>query len=241
MIKIPEEILTLDLKLKTDKPEIDALNYYKKHDWDGINDEGEMFFLLLKCSCFLELPSTAYQLSKGELPPTGYQPSKDNNLNYFGVYHRRITEQMCLPPDNRRWPFSEWGTVEERIVDIKNITLELVLHNFNLIKKYTYCGGFDNTWYLYYQKYLDSQIADVFCLLGNDVLAEIFSIACGMRGDKVRHDVGWPDLMLYNKNEIIFREVKTINDKMSKNQINVYSDVFNVMDLDYKILRLLYE
>ena len=47
--------------------------------------------------------------------------------------------------------------------------------------------------------------------------------------------------MLYNKNEIIFREVKTRNDKMSKNQINVYSDVFNVMDLDYKILRLLYE
>ena len=62
---------------------------------------------------------------------------------------------------------------------------------------------------------MDSQIADVFCLLGNDVLAEIFSVACGMRGDKVRHDVGWPDLMLYNKNEIIFREVKTRKDKMT--------------------------
>ncbi len=230
MNKIPEEILYLSIKEKTNKPENDALRSYMKDGWIGVNDEGEMLFLIIKSAFFIDIPKTVYELSRGE----------DGNENYFGVHHRRITEQMKLAPADRYWPFSEWGLVEARIDDMSKVTLDNVLENFNLIKNNTYCRSCGEHFYLYYENYTDKQVAEAFNALGNDSLIEIFRIACWEYGDDVRHVVGWPDLMLWRNNEIIFREVKTKNDKIRKNQVDVYKAIFERVVIDYKILRVFY-
>ena len=211
-------------------PEQAVLDWYKRDGWNGTAGEGDIILFLLKCMSFKELPRTAYNYNRFYKDGEG-----KTRITYHSVAHFNIYNQLGLPPTKRHRAFRDWGTLNERLSDIKTITIDEIGNNYDTI---TSCPLYFNDSEIdYYSRFTKEMINSLSECIGRDQLVSLAKLLAISKGG-YNFTYGWPDLTLFKETKVIFREVKANSDKLRENQEQLIFEILYPLGFDVKIVKL---
>lgn len=104
-----------------------VLHQYLNNGWSGTFDKGALLFTLVKCMAFKNIPLTAYMYETSECYEQHQRELKKGNP--FSYVDKHIFREDRAT----EWRKKGWGSVTERIDDIKTISVDEVRKNAELI------------------------------------------------------------------------------------------------------------
>ncbi len=216
-----------------------VFDFFYKKGWDGTIGEGDLIFMLLKCMSFKEMPKTAYLIDSIDAPKINGNNKCEISKNYWGLWQYNIFQPLSIDPNERPWPYNQWGTLSERMDCIRNISLKEIEENYVKLTDNAPMVRGDYGMFNPYSSFSKKMILDFSKCFDRETLVELVKLISSNLYSSEKYTFGWPDLTLYKDGQVRFIEVKAKRDRWRENQEQLYLNVLQPMRLDVRLVNLL--
>lgn len=243
-MKLQTEVLSLQPALlekwfspmtgKVVSPRVAVLHHYLKEGWQGTFDKGQLLFALIKVMAFRQLPLNAYLYDSSP----SYEKRKKE---LTGRSHKFLFLDQNIFGSERSqyWKKKGWGTVDERIADIRTITTEELRRNAELMIENSpvvedeYRGKRS-----FYSDYTPDMLVTLCETIGRDVLVE-YAKKISRPRLSYKFSIGYPDILVFKNDEVRFIKVNaTPKDKIWHTQAFTFEELLIPLGFTVSVCQL---
>jgi hypothetical protein len=194
-----------------------VLGWYRMHGWQGTGGEGGPILNLIKTCCFTKLPPS-HRLTYIEAVFANNVAFESDRSDIIQLLANIMT--------------ADEGRIRKNFRFMLNPGPHTVIHNGQFG---TFTSSDSGTILSYFPDLTEKALLGLFRALGRERLHAIASI---FAQDPYRFRAGWPDLTLWQGEEILFAEVKAVGDRLQNSQKDIIQSILVPLGLTTELVEV---